>query len=101
MRAAQVGDVEALDADRRHIEPERELQALERLNATLAAALAAQLLLLEGQAGIALGQLEDPALLPALGRAQLHRPVAAARQRSRQRGAPGELALDDEQRGDR
>ena len=81
MRAAEVGDVKALDADRRHVEPERELQALERLGAALTPALRAQLLLVERQAGIALGQLEDPALLPALGRPQLYRPVAATRQR--------------------
>ena len=81
MRAAEVGDVEALDPDRRHVEAERLLQALERLHAALAAALGAQPLLVERQPRVALGQLEDAALLAALGRAQLDRPAAPARER--------------------
>ena len=74
MRAAEVGDVKALDADRRHVEAERLLQAVERLDAALAATLGLQPLLVERQARVALGQLEDAALLAALGRAQLDRP---------------------------
>ena len=54
-------------------------------HAALAPALGAQPLLVERQQRVALGQLEDAALLAALGRAQLHRPVAAAGERVRQR----------------
>ncbi len=101
MRAAEVRDVEALDADRRHVEAERLLQALERLHAALAAALGAQPLLVEREARVALGELEDAPLLAALGRAQLDRPAAAAGERVGQRRALAELALHDEQRRDR
>ena len=102
MGAAEVGDVEALDADRRHVEAERLLQAFERLDAALAAALGAQPLLVEREARVALGELEDAALLAALGRAQLDRPAApAARARRASAGRAAELALDDEQRRDR
>jgi hypothetical protein len=72
------------------------LQAVERLDALLAPALGAELLLVEGQASIALGQLEDPALVPALGGPDLHRPAAAGGQRLGQRGTVAELALDDQ-----
>ena len=73
MGAAEVGDVEALDPDRRRVEAERELQPLERLDAALAAALGAQPLLVEREPRVALGELEDAPLLAALGRAQLDR----------------------------
>ena len=101
MRAAEVGDVKALDPDRRRLQPERLLQPLERLDAALAAALGAQPLLVQRQHGVALGELEDPALLAALGRAQLDRAAAARGQRLGQRLAARELALDDQQRRDR
>ncbi len=101
VRASEVGDVEALDADRRHVELEHPLQALERLHPALAPALGAQALLVERQQRVALCQLEDPTLLAALRLAQLHRPTAAARQRIGQRLAPAEPALDDQQRRDR
>ena len=42
VRAHEVGDVEALDAQRQRVEPERLLQAVERLDALLAAALGLQ-----------------------------------------------------------
>ncbi len=87
MGAAEVGDVEALDADRRRVESERLLQALERLDTALAAALGAQALLVEREPRVALGELEDPALLAALGGAQLDRPAAAARERVGERRA--------------
>ena len=85
MGAAQVGDVEALDADRRHVQAERLLQALERLHATLAAALAAQLLLVQRELRVALGELQEAALLAALGRAQLDGPAAPAGERAGER----------------
>ena len=69
--AHQVGDVEALDAQRQRVEPERLLEPVERLDALLAAALGLQALLVERQQRVALGQLEDPALVAALGGADL------------------------------
>ena len=52
---------------------------------------------------VARGQLEDPALLAALGGAHLDRPAAALRERLGERLALDrrELALHDDQRGDR
>ena len=85
-------DVEALDPDRRRVEAERELQPFERLDAARAAALGAQALLVERQPRVALGQLQDPALLPALGRAQLDRPAAPLRERLGERRLPAEAA---------
>ena len=79
MRAAEVRDVEALDPQRDRVEPERLLQALERLDALLASALGAQLLLVEREPRVALGQLEDAALVAALGGAQLDARRRAAR----------------------
>jgi hypothetical protein len=52
---------------------------------------------------IALGQLEDPALLTALRRTQLNRPTAPLGKRLRERRvdlSPYELALHDQQRWD-
>ncbi len=89
MRAAEVGDVEALDPHRRDVEPERLLQPFEGLDAALAAALGAQALLVEGEAGVALGELEDAALVAALGGAQLDGTAAAARERLGERVALG------------
>ena len=68
---AEVRDVEALDADRRDVEAERLAQALQALAARSSRALGATLLAFERQRGVALGQLEELALLAALGRAQL------------------------------
>ena len=101
MRAAEMRDVEALDADRRHVEAERLLQALERLDAALAAALGFQPLAVEREPRVALGELEDPPLLAALGRAQLDRAGAPAGERVGQRRALLDEALHDEQRRDR
>ena len=72
-------------AHRRRVEAERLLQAFERLHAALAPALGAQPLLVEREPGVALGELEDPPLLAALGGAQLDRPFAAAGERVGQR----------------
>ena len=77
MGAAEVGDVEALDAQRQRVEPERPLEPVERLDALLAAALGAQALLVERELGVALGELEDAALVAALGGADLDRAAAA------------------------
>ena len=85
MRAHQVGDVEALDAQRQRVEPERLLQPVERLDALLAAALGLQPLLVERELRVALGELEDPALVAALGRAHLDAGAAALGERLGQR----------------
>ena len=82
--------------------PSALLEALERLHAALAAALGAQALLVEREPRVALGELEDAALLAALGGAQLDRPVAPAARAPRASAlAPAELALHHEQRRDR
>ena len=87
--AAEIGDVEALDPDRRRVQPEHPLQPFERIYPALAATLGAQALGVEREQRVALGQLQHPPLLPALGRADLHGTVAAAGQR----GGEGQLAL--------
>ena len=89
---------------RQRVEPERLLERVERLDALLAAALGAQLLLVEREPRVALGELEDAALAAALGGADLDRPAAALGQHLGQHlelGAVGELALHDDQRRDR
>ena len=104
MGAADVGDVEALDAHRQRVEPERPLERVERLHALLAAALGAQLLLVEREPRVALGEVEDAALAAALGGADLDRAAAALGQHLGEHlelGAVGELALHDDQRRDR
>ena len=86
------------------VEPERRLQPVERLDALLAAALGLQALLVEREPRVALGQLEDAALVAALGRAHLDR-----RRRGARRAPAAErlalvlvdLALDDDLRRDR
>ncbi len=67
--------------------PERLLKPVQRLDPLLAAALGAELLLIERQPRVALGQLEDPPLVAPLGRPDLHR--AAAALRTTPRPAPG------------
>ena len=101
MGAPEVGDVEALDPDRRGVEPEHLLEALERLHAGLTAALGPQTLLVEGEVGVALGELEDAPLLPPLGDPHLERPPAATGERLAEGFAPGELPRHDQQRRDR
>ena len=101
MRAHQVRDVEALDPQRQRVEPERLLQAVERLDALLAAALGLELLLVEREPRVALGELEDAALVAALGGAHLDRGAAPLGQRLGQRVAVVDLVLDDDLRRDR
>ena len=81
MRLAEVGDVEALDAHRQHVHAERALEPVERLDPLAAAALGAQAVLVEREAGVALGQLEDAALVAALGVPHLDRAAAALGER--------------------
>ena len=59
--------------------PERLAQRGERLDPLLAAVLAAQLVLVEGELRVALGQLAQPALVAALGDPDLDRRAARAR----------------------
>src|SRR3954464_4288416 len=99
--AHQVADVEALDAQRQHVEPERLLEPLERLGALLAAALGLQALLVEREPRVALSELEDAALVAALGQAYLDGGAPAQRERLGQLGALAEVALDDDLRRDR
>ncbi len=76
MVAHQVRDVEALDPHRDLLHPERPLEPVERLDPLRAAALRAQPVLVEREPRVALGQLEDAALVAALGVADLHRRAA-------------------------
>ena len=103
VRAHQVGDVEALDPQRQRVEAERLLQAVERLDALLAAALGLELLLVERERGVALGELEDAALVAALGGAHLDVARRAARPAARR--APARSVArrrgDDDLRRDR
>ena len=65
--------------------PSAVLQPVERLDALLAAALGLQALLVERQQRVALGELEDPALVAALGGADLDLAAAALPERLGQR----------------
>ena len=104
MRAADVRDVEALDPHRQRGEPKLALQPVERLHALLAPALGLELLLVEREPGVALGEVEDPPLGAALGRPDLHRAAAALGEdllEDLDLRALLQRALDDEQRRDR
>ena len=81
MRRAEVRDVEALDPHRQRVHAERLAQVVERVDALLAAALGAQLVLLEREPRVALGQLVEPPLLAAPRVAQLDRRLAALLER--------------------
>ena len=70
-------------AQRQRVEPERLLQAVERLDALLAAALDLQALLVERELRVALGELEDPALVAALGARAPRRARRGARRAAR------------------
>ena len=79
VRAADVRDVEALDPHRQRVQAERLLEAGQRVHALLAAALGLELLLVEREPRVALGEIEDAALAAALGGADLDRRRRAAR----------------------
>ena len=70
---ADVGDVEALDPHRQLVEAERLLEGGEGVDALLAPALAPQPVLGERELRVALGELAQPALVAALGDADLDR----------------------------
>ncbi len=76
MIAAEVRDVEALDANRQLLHPERLAEVGERVDAALAPMLAAQPVLVEGEAGVALGQLAQAPFVAALGHPHLDRAAA-------------------------
>ena len=100
--AHQVGDVVALDPHRQALEPELLLELVEGLDAAPARALVPEPLLVEGERRVALGELQDPALVAPLGRAHLHARAAPLGQGAGER-LPGrlvELALDDHLRRD-
>ena len=104
VRAAEVRDVEALDPHRQGVEPERGLQPVERLDALLAPALGLELLLVEREPRVALGEVEDAALAAALGGADLDGAAAALGEdllEDLELGAVLHLALHDDQRRDR
>jgi hypothetical protein len=99
-----VRDVEALDAHGKRVQPDRGLEAVERLHPLLAPALGLELLLVERQARVALGQLEDAPLAAALGDADLDAPPAPLGQdllEDVELGAALHRPLHDQQRRDR
>ena len=77
MRALQVGDVVALDAQRRVVELKRVLDLLQRLGPRGEVARAAELVQREGLRGVAGDGLGQGLLVAALRHAQVHRPAAA------------------------
>ena len=81
MLGPEVGDVEALDADRQPLEAERLLERGERVDALLAAALAAEAVLRERQRRVSLRQLAQPPLAAALGDPHLDGGAAARAER--------------------
>ena len=83
------------------VEPERLLQPVQRLDALLAPALGLELLAVEREPRVALGQLEDPPLVAALGRADLDARAAPLAERRRQLVAVLDPRLDDDLRRDR
>ena len=97
MLAADRRDVEALDADRQLLHAERLRQRAEALDPAGAAVLAAQAVLVEGQLGVALGELAEAAFVAALGRVDVDRGAAALGQRfGDRRGAVAQLGADDD-----
>ena len=99
MLAADRRDVEALDPHRQLLHPQRLLQRGERLDPAGAAVLAPQLVLVEGELGVALGELAQAAFVAALGGAHLDRGAAALAQRlGEQRGAVAQVGADDDHR---
>ena len=99
MLAADVGDVEALDPHRQLLHPQHLAQRGQRLDPAGAAVLAPQPVLVEGEAGVALGQLAQAALVAALGRPHLDRRAAALAQRlGEDAGALAQVGADDDHR---
>ena len=89
MLAADVRDVESLDADRQAVHPERLLEGGHRVHALLPAPLASQPVLGERETCVPLGQLAEPAQVAALGDPYLDAPprrVARASASSDARG---------------
>ena len=73
----QVGDVEALDPHGQRVQLERVLQGGERVHPLLAPPLGPQLVLSQGQPGVALCELPQAPLVAPLGDAHLDRAAAA------------------------
>ena len=97
MLAADRRDVEALDPHRQLLHPQRLGQRGQRLDPAGAAVLAPQPVLVEGELGVALGQLAQPAFVAALGGAHLDRGAAALAQRLGEHlGAVAQVGADDD-----
>ena len=103
MGLPEVGDVEALDPHRDLLHPQGRLQELEGLDALDPAVLGAESVLVEGQPGVAEGELVDATLVPALGVPDLDGRPAAVFESLSDRGPrrSGHLAPDDHLRRDR
>ena len=81
MLGAEVGDVVALDPDRQLLHRQRLAQVGERVDPPLAAVLATEAVLVEGEAGVALGELAQAPLVAALGDPDLDRRPALLAER--------------------
>ena len=102
MLGAEVGDVVALDPDRQLLHRQRLAQVGERVDPALAAVLATEAVLVEGEAGVALGELAQPPLVAALGDPDLdRRPALLAERGGEQLGPVGEVGPDDDRPRDR
>src|SRR6185437_3657889 len=101
---AEVGYVEALDPHRQRVEAERLAQVVERVDPLLASPLAAELVLLEREACVSLGELVNPALLTPARVPELDWPLPAVLQqllhdlRSGERSRSYDLRRDRERR---
>ena len=94
---AEVGDVVALDPDRQLLHRERRAEVGEGVDPPLTAVLAAETVLVEGEAGVALGELAQPPLVAALGDPHLdRRPPLLGEGVGEQLGPIGEIGTDDD-----
>ena len=98
VRVLQIGDVEALDADRQRLEVERFAQLLERLDAARARALCPQHVVAHAQLGVAQRHGDHAALVAALRDAQLDGRPAALAQEARDQIGVGDLGVDAHER---
>ena len=95
----EVRDVEALDPHRQDVHAERLLESVERLDPGCTGPLGAQAALLEGEPGVAFGELEDPPLVATLGVADRDASAADLTERLGECGRALDTRRDDHLRG--
>ena len=97
MLGAEVGDVEALDPHRQLLHSQHLPERREGFDPALAPVLAPQPVLVEGEAGVALGELAQAALVAALRGPHLDRGSAPLAQRLREQPDPlAQVGADDD-----